>query len=408
MISLWLGAALLLVLAMAFLWLPAKRKTQDVDRKATNVVIFKDRLAELNTEREEGRISQDEFNQLKVELERNLLDDAVDINASIKNGGRWVAPAAALFLIVLSAAMYWKLGAYQQLQLTGLLKRMSSPEANAQDLTALTSALETQIANHPDDLENEFLLARIYADSEAYDKAVQLFSQILQQLPPEATMDRAATLAQLGQAQFFANGRKLDKATESLLKDAVDLNPEESAALGLLGIAAYERTDYRVAIDYWNKLLAITPESQESMAIRGGIEQAKQQLAARGDVYVEPVKAAVTTTRLLVSVDISAELKKSLPANATLFVLAKAMNGPKIPLAVHKAPLSTFPLTVELNDGMAMMPTLKISEFEKVQIIARISTSGEAMAKPGDLQGETDNVVVKDGKTSVVINSLVP
>jgi cytochrome c-type biogenesis protein CcmH len=144
------------------------------------------------------------------------------------------------------------------------------------------------------------------------------------------------------------------------------------------------------------------------MAVQGGIAQAKQQLAARGETYVEPVKAAVTTTRLLVTVDISPEMRKTLPANATLFVLAKAVNGPKIPLAVSKTALTDFPLTVELNDGMAMMPTLKISEFPQVNITARISTSGEALPKSGDIQGENHNVVVKDGKTSVIINSLVP
>lgn len=410
MISLWLGTALLLILALAFLWLPAKRKTQDVDRKATNIVIFKDRLAELNSELEEGRINAAEFELLKIELERNLLDDAVDIQSRQQTGGRWISMAAAVFLLITTAAVYWKLGAHQQMELTQLLKRMSSPEANQEDLNALTHALEIQIARHPDDIENEYLLARIYADTQAYDKAVQMFSQILQQLPAEASMDRAATLAQLGQAQFFANGRSLDKATESLLKDALGLNPEESVALGLLGIAAYERSDFREAIGYWNKLLAVTPDGQEAMAVRGGIEQAKQLLAARGETYAEPepVKTAEINARLLVTVDISAELKKVLPSDATLFVMAKAMQGPKIPLAVYKGPLSAFPLTVELNDAMAMMPTLKISGVENVQVIARISTSGEAMPKPGDFQGETDNVVVKDGKTSVVINSLVP
>lgn len=408
MISLWLGAVLLVVLALAFLWLPAARKNKEVDRKSTNIVIFKDRLAELTAELEEKRISADEFAGLKAELERNLLDDAADIQIHQENGGRWMVGAAAVFLVLVSAGMYWKLGAYQQLELTSLLKRMSTPEAGEQDLRALTQALEVQIAKNPDDIENEFLLARIYADTQAYDKAVQIFSQVLQQLPEEATLDRAATLAQLGQAQFFANGRKLDKATESLLRDAVNLNPEESAALGLLGIAAYEAGDFKQAIDYWRKLLEVTPQGPEAMAVQGGIAQAKQQLAERGETYVEPVKVAVTTTRLLVNVDIAAELKKTLPANATLFVLAKAVSGPKIPLAVYKAPLSAFPLTVELNDGMAMMPTLKISEFEKVQVIARISTSGEAMPKSGDFQGESNNVVVKDGKTSVIINSLVP
>lgn len=410
MISLWLGAALLLVLALAFLWLPAVRKNKEVDRKSTNIVIFKDRLAELSAELEEQRISADEFAGLKAELERNLLDDAADIQSHQENGGRWIVAAAALFLVVLSSGMYWKLGAYQQLELTSLLKRMSTPEAGEQDLVALTQALEVQIARNPDDIENEFLLARIYADTQAYDKAVQIFSQILQQLPEEATLDRAATLAQLGQAQFFANGRTLDKATESLLRDAVNLNPEESAALGLLGIAAYEAGDFKQAIDYWRKLLAVTPQGPESMAVRGGIEQAKQLLAERGETYVEPepVKTTESNVRLLVTVDISAELKKVLPANATLFVMAKAMQGPKIPLAVYKAPLSGFPLTVELNDAMAMMPTLKISGFDDVQIIARISTSGEAMPKSGDFQGATDNVLIKDGKTSVIINSLVP
>jgi cytochrome c-type biogenesis protein CcmH len=69
----------------------------------------------------------------------------------------------------------------------------------------------------------------------------------------------------------------------------------------------------------------------------------------------------------------------------TLFVLARAESGPPMPLAVSRHRADELPLTVTLNDSMAMMPAMRLSAFPRVKVSARISKSGQAGTQPGDL-----------------------
>ena len=107
------------------------------------------------------------------------------------------------------------------------------------------------------------------------------------------------------------------------------------------------------------------------------------------------------------SVTISDELKAQVSATDTVFIYAKAVNGPPMPLAASKQKVSSLPLTISLNDDMAMMPAMKLSNFDRVIIGAKISKSGVAGSAAGDLYGEVTNVEVKTGqKVSLFINKI--
>ena len=91
-------------------------------------------------------------------------------------------------------------------------------------------------------------------------------------------------------------------------------------------------------------------------------------------------------------------------------MFAKAINGPRAPLAANRYKVSDLPTQVRLDDAMAMNPSLKVSGFSQVAVVARISQSGQPIAGSNDLQGST-TVTRKDSSQTgvqVVIDSILP
>ena len=407
MTEMWIGFAVLLVIAVGFLMIPfvIKLRGGDLVRESTNVEIYKAQLADLEADKQADKIGPDEYDSLSQEIKRNLLIDTdKNVAPTDHDGGRWIIGIMAMVLIGSSILLYNKLGAENELAIAGLLKKSAGQGYSKDDAQNLLDRLIVQTEKTPEDVEVWYLIGRLNFDLEKYDAAVLGFSKVIEHLPADAQDDQAVALAQLAQAQFFANDRKLDKATESLLLQALEINPRDNTSLGLLGVASYDRAEYLNAVRYWTRLLAlIPPNNPNAQAIQGGLYKAmglltKDQLATFNKEQAEKIKSSIQVT-----VDISDDMKSKLPKNADLFVLAKAEQGPPMPLAVQRLNVADWPITVTLDDSMAMMDTLRMSEFQNIIITARISKSGVGNATAGDLQGVSTVISSKAKSVKIVI-----
>jgi len=407
MTEMWIGFAVLLVIAVGFLMIPfvIKLRGGDLVRESTNVEIYKAQLADLEADKQAEKIGPDEYDSLSQEIKRNLLIDTdKNVAPTDHDGGRWIIGIMAMVLIGSSILLYNKLGAENELAIAGLLKKSAGQGYSKDDAQNLLDRLIVQTEKTPEDVEVWYLIGRLNFDLEKYDAAVLGFSKVIEHLPADAQDDQAVALAQLAQAQFFANDRKLDKATESLLLQALEINPRDNTSLGLLGVASYDRAEYLNAVRYWTRLLAlIPPNNPNAQAIQGGLYKAmglltKDQLATFNKEQAEKIKSSIQVT-----VDISDDMKSKLPKNADLFVLAKAEQGPPMPLAVQRLNVADWPITVTLDDSMAMMDTLRMSEFQNIIITARISKSGVGNATAGDLQGVSTVISSKAKSVKIVI-----
>ena len=93
----------------------------------------------------------------------------------------------------------------------------------------------------------------------------------------------------------------------------------------------------------------------------------------------------------------------------TLYILARPFEGPRIPLAVVRRQARDLPLTLSLDDDMAMVPEMNLSKFDQVVVVAKISKSGDATTKSGDLVGRVSPVSPgQDTLIKVVISERVP
>jgi cytochrome c-type biogenesis protein CcmH len=179
---------------------------------------------------------------------------------------------------------------------------------------------------------------------------------------------------------YMAADRKLTGEALVQAQRALQADPDQPTALGLLGIDAFERKDYTQALVLWRHLLRQLPPGSPSAAlIERGIAQAEQALGPDG----------IAGPKIVATVSLAGELAAAVPEGATLFIFARAVGGTPMPLAVVRLDPHRLPLTVTLDDSMAMAPGVNLSSAKQVEVVARISASGQVRAEPGDLEGSS-------------------
>jgi cytochrome c-type biogenesis protein CcmH len=169
-------------------------------------------------------------------------------------------------------------------------------------------------------------------------------------------------------------------------------------------MAKAEMRDFSQAILYWRKLEALLPPDSDSYKQVQKLivtVQAQNGSAKEVESTVVPTNAK-STVSIDVQVSLKGDIKTRVNPGDTVFIYAKALTGPPMPLAIVRKQVSDLPISVTLNDAMAMMPSMKLSNFKQVKVMARISKSGAAMQQKGDFIGSVELQELA-GKTSVVI-----
>ncbi|UXV21575.1 c-type cytochrome biogenesis protein CcmI [Pseudomonas fluorescens] len=364
MIDFWLAAGLLLLIALSFLLIPVlrgRRAQREEDRTALNVALYQERVAELQVQQDEGVLNAAQLETGRAEAARELLADTEGVEKPRESRLGKPLPFLAAFLVpVLGVALYLHYGASDKVELT---REFSQPPVSMQDMT---QRLERAAAAQPDSPEGLYFLGRAYMAQDRSADAAKVFERTVALAGRQPEL-----LGQWAQAQYFADNKQWSPKVQALTDEALKLDPKEVTSLGLLGIAAFEGQRYQEAIDYWNRLLAQLPPADNSrVALQGGIDRAAEKLKESGGTVAQK-------TVMKVRVDLSAEVKaKALPTDS-VFIFARAVNGPPAPLAAKRVTVAELPVTVELGDADAMMPQLKLSNFPEVQLVARISRAGQ-------------------------------
>ena len=124
---------------------------------------------------------------------------------------------------------------------------------------------------------------------------------------------------------------------------------------------------------------------------------------------METAAPAAAAAAIQVNVSLDPQLAAQAQPDDTVFIFARAAQGPRMPLAIVRKQVRDLPLSVSLDDSLAMSPAMVLSKFTEVTVGARISRSGNAMPQSGDLQGSKSPVVVgKDSNVEITIDSRVP
>jgi len=377
MIDLWIGAGLLLLAALAFLLLPllrGRRPQAEEDRTALNVALYQERLSELTAQRDAGTLTDEQWEAGRADAARELFDDTEDGDKPHSARlGRALPIVAAVLVPLIGLGLYMHWGASDELQLA---REFGEQPRSIEEMTA---RLEKAVQAQPDSSEAWYFLARTYMSLERPADAAAAYARLIELVGREPEL-----LGQWAQALYFAGDRQWSEELQKLTDEALRGNPHELTSLGLLGIAAYEEGRYQDAIDFWERLVATLPvEDPSREPIQGGIERAREQLGQAGSassaVAPEPGPGAgKADVALEVAVRLDASVANKVQPTDAVFVFARAVSGPPMPLAVKRLTVADLPVTVSLSDADAMTPQLRLSNFDQVRLFARVSRSGDA------------------------------
>ena len=295
-----------------------------------------------------------------------------------------------------------------------------SPPVTAEQVNEMVQKLADRLKEKPDDAVGWTMLARAYSAMGRYSDALPAFQKALALAGEDASL-----LADYADALAAGNNGSLAGEPSRLVSKALALDPNNLKALALAGSAAFDERDYATAVGHWEKVeRALPPESQFVVQVRASIAQARQlgglpPASAAGSAPVlaaaaQPAAAPGSAAKPLASQSVSGRVSLA-PALAgqvsptdTVFILARAANGPRMPLAVLRKQVKDLPLSFTLDDSMAMAPTAKISDHAQVIVSARVSKSGDALAKPGDLSGQSAPVAPGVSGIAIEIRDVVP
>ncbi len=396
MTDFWIAASALLLVALAFLLLPilrGRRAQAEEDRTALNVALYEERLAELTAQHAAGTLSDAQLEAGRADAARELLEDTENSDSpKIAKLGRSVPLIAAVLVPLVGYGLYMHWGASDKVQMA---RQFSEQPRTVEEMTA---HLEQAVKEQPDSAEAWYFLGRTYMNQERPSDAAKAFARVV-----ELAGRQPELLGQWAQAQYFAGDRQWSEQLQALTDEALQADPQELTSLGLLGIAAYEEGRYQDAVRFWEQLVAALPENDPSReAIRGGIERARQQVdggSGNAEAGEAPAAASTQAAALQIQVQLDPKVAETVSPEDSVFVFARAVNGPSVPLAAKRLTVGDLPATVTLSDADAMVPSLKISSVEQVTVMARVSRTGDATK--GEWMGQSEALKTRGDKNAV-------
>ncbi len=244
------------------------------------------------------------------------------------------------------------------------------------DIEQMVSALATRLESNPDDIDGWKMLGRSYMTMQDFDGAANAYERA-------AALEQSQngqTLVDLGSAILARDNAPIEGRTAALFESALALEPNNPSALFYGGIAALNRENTDLAAERWEILLGLNPPEE----IRGVIQQRIAEWRGEPLPMLDTPRAEVVAATVVVEVGVSADALAALPVEASVFIIARDPSQPSPPIAVTRRLLSELPAVIELSDSDAMIPGRNLSAFSEIEIVARVSVSGQPIAQAGD------------------------
>ena len=414
-------AALLLLIALCFILIPllTARGLPTSEEDQLNVLLAQKKLRELDDDLGNGTISQDQYDSAKEELEVNLYHDLqaqTRLNAD-PDKGRWLAIPLLFFVPLIALAIYSIIGNMQAFDSNIAVSMAQTPEQapsaggttpeQSVQINAMVEKLAARLAKEPNDAKGWLMLGHSYKVLKRYQDSVAALRKAYALLG-----DEAEVLLQLADGIAMANDGSLQGEATTLISKALALKPDNDMGLWLYGMAKAEAGNFEEAITYWAKLQQhYKPEERAYQEVQQLLDQANAKLGKAPATQATPaVEKAVTdlSGSVQVKVELGVAFKGKANPDDYVFIYAQALTGPKAPLAVVKHQVKDLPISVVLDDSMAMIPGMNVSSMENIKITARISATGTATAQLGEAFGAIEiKGMNRTGIKEIVINDII-
>ena len=301
MIVFWLICAAFILIALAFILPPALQHSEEADRKGdderklANIAVYRDQLAELKNDLQNGIVSEEQYAQDRDEIERRLLEDTKSAQPEKKTekksekkqataavSARNTAYALGIGIPFVAIVFYLNVGTPKGI--TGAVvtntPTSSAPAPRTQEqIEANVAALAKRLESNPSDAQGWTMLARSYSSMEKFSESAGAYAKAT-----ELTPNNGDLWAEYAFATAMANGRSLEGKPMELIQRALKVEPENAKALQLAGSAAFQAKDYKKAVGYWERVLKqVPPGSEVAQTIQSRIDEAKTLAAGNSN-----------------------------------------------------------------------------------------------------------------------------
>lgn len=415
-------AVILTVLVLLLLFWGARggsARTGDGGRVKTNLEALQGEYAALEKNRSEGRLSQAEYEEVRTELERRVLEETKPDTGLEKADRRQRLGTflfIALFVPVAAGVIYWRFGTWDAFNPEVAQAQSSTGGHSMAELDAQLAHLEQNLKDNPSDVNGWMLYARTNDALKRFDKASAAYEKLASLLQGSA---RAQVLADWADCLAAQTGN-LSGRPEALVDEALKIEPSLWKALALKGTALYNRGEYRQAASVWERILRTQEPGSEDWGntiamvndarAKAGMPQLTEtaQVKRLEERPSGSAAAPAAAARLSGTVTISPDLKAKLSGDETVFVFARPIEGSKMPVAVTQLKASELPASFTIDSSMRLPGGMGgLESLSRVVVGARVSKTGNLMPQPGDLEGYTPAVSVGSSNLVVKITSEV-
>jgi cytochrome c-type biogenesis protein CcmH len=420
MTTLWLIVLALLLATLLCLVPPLLRRTPAAETASDASVraFYLAQREQLRRDLDNGALSPQAHARADEELQRDLLQDLAmrrDPRARLSGQRAGIAAACVLTVAVPVAAvlLYGQLG---NPRAAATIAMSQAPEPHAQeadnDMALAINALAQRLRASPDDADGWYMLARSYETLGRYNDAIAAYQEVLRLVPGQPVV-----LADLADALLSARQGQPDDDSIAAVAQALQAEPDQPKALALAGMMALRRGDAAEALTHWERLQRLLPaDSDAARQIQTNIAQARAM--ATGGAGGASVAAAASTSapaavtpsspaRIAGQARIAEALRGQVAPNDTVFILARPMEGSRMPVAILKMQVADLPRAFALDDSTSMSPDATLSKAGKVRVEIRISRSGNAAAQAGDLSGVLTDVGPRADGLELVADTVV-
>jgi len=421
MLLFWVLATVV-VLAALLLMVPALMRDgasgRDVPDDA-NIALYRERLSELDRERDRGEVGAERYAALRQDLERRLLADVTGLDEprAVPHPPSYrMAMAITVMVPVCGLALYLWLGSPHGIDPPPMSAPPGAAAEMAPSVEAMVAALAARLDEDPEDAEGWLLLARSQVVLERFDAALVAFERAHALLGDDPSL-----LADWAEAEAGRVGSRFPASASDRLDRALELDPDHEKALWLGGFAAARNRRVEIAIDRWERLLARqSPGSREASIVTEMLAQVRGVEGAPTDTGSAPPVPTVTTrsaggdefvhgAHIVVEVSLAPDLEVELGASELVFVFARNPSGVGPPVAVARTIVGALPTTIVLDESNAMIPSQSLASVERALVTARVARSGTANRTRGDVEGVAGPVAVADpAPVRIVISQVVP
>lgn len=273
-------------------------------------------------------------------------------------------------------------------------------------IDVLAERLKQKLEGNPENAEGWALLARSYVELDRHYDAIPAFERAAKLIRGDAQL-----LVDYADALGMVNGGRLNDQAAQLIDEARNIDPANVKVKLLAATLAFDKKEYGQAVELWEAILA-DPSIEAKLAaeLSGNVQEARS-LQGSGKALLAAYSqksSKVFDPSLKGTVILDPNIKRKLDGTDTLFIFARAVNGPSMPVAVVRTNAVEFPYSFYLDDAHSVMPGRKLSEAKEVVVVARVSKAGDAIANPGDLEGKSVRVKPGDHHVQVLIDEELP